>query len=164
MLAGRSAGLQDPDEDPSLFTRYGDRAVAVAGEQRRILVGILKARGPSGEHLGHPLVTVRIGGEDGEGQLAVAGEQHRAQNLDGHSALDEGLDVAVIADADAMAPATPQEQQADAGAQLQHGLAPGLAGQARVGAEPRHFDDVGTARHHHPHLRAQYVTAQVRGR
>ena len=28
MLAGRSAGLQDPDEDPSLFTRYGDRAVA----------------------------------------------------------------------------------------------------------------------------------------
>jgi N-acyl-L-homoserine lactone synthetase len=28
LLAGRSVGLQDPDEDPSLFTRYGDRAVA----------------------------------------------------------------------------------------------------------------------------------------
>jgi acyl-homoserine lactone synthase len=28
MLAGRPARLQDPHEDPSLFTRYGDRAVA----------------------------------------------------------------------------------------------------------------------------------------
>ena len=28
MLAGRAPCLQDPDEDPSLFTRYGDRAVA----------------------------------------------------------------------------------------------------------------------------------------
>jgi acyl-homoserine lactone synthase len=28
MLAGGPARLQDPDEDPSLFTRYGDRAVA----------------------------------------------------------------------------------------------------------------------------------------
>jgi len=27
-MAGRLARLQDPDEDPSLFTRYGDRAVA----------------------------------------------------------------------------------------------------------------------------------------
>ena len=28
LLADDLAGLQDPDEDPSLFTRYGDRAVA----------------------------------------------------------------------------------------------------------------------------------------
>jgi acyl-homoserine lactone synthase len=28
MLAGRPACLLDPDEDPALFTRYGDRAVA----------------------------------------------------------------------------------------------------------------------------------------
>jgi N-acyl-L-homoserine lactone synthetase len=28
LLAGRVSGLEDPDEDPSLFTRYGDRAVA----------------------------------------------------------------------------------------------------------------------------------------
>ena len=27
-MAGRLARLQDPDEDPALFTRYGDRAVA----------------------------------------------------------------------------------------------------------------------------------------